>query len=282
MDQERLTYFIDLDGTLFDQNKKVRISDRNTSAILLLKNFANVIISTGRSFSDQRTQQALYQLRLTDVIASSGAQIFIDNKLAWSKLISDEIMLKIVEFAKKRKLMFVIFDNNGENMYTHNWLIYVINKIFFSKKLYSIKMDYKFNIKKHNNISKVAFILKSNKSYKTILEEFRLLFSEYTNSFSASGNYVIEITAKEANKGLAIVEYCKLKNIPLNTTIHIGDSQSDAVVKGYANKLVAMGNATNDLKAIADEIAPNYKKYGIYKYFININKQNKNEEVKDD
>ncbi|VDR42597.1 Uncharacterised protein [Mycoplasmopsis caviae] len=47
---------------------------------------------------------------------------------------------------------------------------------------------------------------------------------------------------------------------------------ADASVKGYVGKLVAMDNGTSDLKAIADEIAPNYKNGGLYRYFISPSK----------
>ncbi|WP_430000955.1 HAD hydrolase family protein, partial [Mycoplasmopsis bovis] len=47
------TYFIDLDGTLFDKKVGDRISHKNLSAMLLVKNCAKIVISTGRSYSDK-------------------------------------------------------------------------------------------------------------------------------------------------------------------------------------------------------------------------------------
>ncbi|WP_334199028.1 HAD hydrolase family protein [Mycoplasmopsis caviae] len=104
------------------------------------------------------------------------------------------------------------------------------------------------------------------------MKTFRVNFSDITNSYLASANYVLEITTIDANKGLSASAYCAFKGINQLNTIHIGDSMADASVKGYVGKLVAMDNGTSDLKAIADEIAPNYKNGGLYRYFISPSK----------
>ena len=80
---KEITYFMDLDGTLFDTNTltRNRVSGKNLSTILLLRNFANIVISTGRSFNDQKVQQVLYQTNISDIIASSGAEVYINKQL---------------------------------------------------------------------------------------------------------------------------------------------------------------------------------------------------------
>lgn len=268
MDQNQKTYFIDLDGTLFDQRKKSRISAKNISAILLLKNFANVVLSTGRSFSDQRVQQAIYQLGIKDVITSSGAEIYIDNNLVWQRTFKKDTTNKIQKFAEENKILYVIFDEEGETIYVHNAFDYWINKLFLSKKMHGIKRSKNFNFNNHKNITKIALILKNIAGAKNILKTFQVNFDDICNSYLASANYVVEITTIDANKGLSESAYCALKGINQNNTIHIGDSMADASVKGYVGKLVAMGNATSDLKVVADEIAPNYKSGGLYRYFV--------------
>ncbi|UUD35552.1 HAD family hydrolase [Mycoplasmopsis caviae] len=272
MDANQKTYFIDLDGTLFDQHKKSRISARNVSAILLLKNFANVVLSTGRSFSDQRVQQAIYQLGINDVITASGAEIYIDNQLVWQRIFNKEAVEKIKKFAEDNKIIYVIFDDNGETIYTHNAIDYWLNKLFLSKKLHAIRKNKNFDFNRHKNITKIALILKNVARAKSTLKTFRVNFSDITNSYLASANYVLEITTIDANKGLSASAYCAFKGINQLNTIHIGDSMADASVKGYVGKLVAMDNGTSDLKAIADEIAPNYKNGGLYRYFISPSK----------
>ncbi|MBU4690571.1 HAD family hydrolase [Mycoplasma sp. ES3157-GEN-MYC] len=262
------TYFIDLDGTLFDQHGITRISYRNQSAILIMQNFANVVFSTGRSYTDIRVQQAMKQLSIDDIICSSGAEVYIDRKLATYINIRDKAVNNIVNYATKRKVVFVVYDSNGEHLYVQNKIQLRLGNLFFKKWMNTISINKDFDIDKHRNITKIAFVLKSSFKTKRIIKEIQELYPDQVNAYAANRNFIVEITDISTNKAIATVEYCKLKGIDLSDAVHIGDSMSDACLKGYVGKLVAMGNATSQLKALADEVAPKHKNGGLYKYFI--------------
>ncbi|WP_029513600.1 HAD hydrolase family protein [Mycoplasmopsis primatum] len=264
----KMTYFIDLDGTLFDKKYKSRVSKKNLSAMLLIKNFANIVISTGRSFHDQRVKQTLMQLGTTDIICSSGAEIYIDNIRKYSFFISNQIVQEVIDFAKLNNLILVIFDENGESFYTNNWFIKSISKLFLPRKFYLIDNLKKANSMNHNNVVKIAFVIKNKFKAQKMLDNFNEKFSKWCNATLASSNFVIEITSVKINKGLAESIYIQDKNIDVKNTVHIGDSDSDITAKGYVGKLVAMKNSSTKLKTVADEIATNYKNGGLYKYFI--------------
>ncbi len=278
---KEITYFMDLDGTLFDTNTltRNRVSGKNLSTILLLRNFANIVISTGRSFNDQKVQQVLYQTNISDIIASSGAEVYINKQLVWKAIMEPQLVKEIAEYATLNKAIFVIFDSTGDTLYVNNKFERFVNRIMLSRKMKAIRLSKNFDVNKHSGVLKMAFIIKNVTNAKNLLNRFRLKFGSVTHSYLASSNYVIEITDAKANKGLALSKYCLLKNIDVKNTVHIGDSMSDSAVKGYAGKLVAMGNSTADLKAIADEIAPNSKPNGIYKYFVSKKKDKATEEL---
>ncbi|MBU4690027.1 HAD hydrolase family protein [Mycoplasma zalophidermidis] len=269
------TYFIDLDGTLFDQHGITRISYRNQSAILIMQNFANVVFSTGRSYTDMRVQQAMKQLSIDDIICSSGAEVYIDRKLATYINIRDKAVNNIVNYATKRKVVFVVYDSNGEHLYVQNKLQHCLGNLFFKKWMNTISINKDFDISKHRNITKIAFVLKSFFKTKRIIKEIQELYPDQVNAYAANRNFIVEITDISTNKAIATVEYCKLKGIDLSDAVHIGDSMSDACLKGYVGKLVAMGNATSQLKALADEVAPKHKNGGLYKYFIHHKRKQK-------
>ncbi len=98
-----------LDGTLFDKKVGDRISHKNLSAMLLVKNFANIVISTGRSYSDKHVMHTMHRLGITDAICSSGAEIYIDNVRKYAFFIDTEILPMIVDFARNNKLMLSYF-----------------------------------------------------------------------------------------------------------------------------------------------------------------------------
>ncbi|MGY5139585.1 HAD-IIB family hydrolase [Mycoplasmopsis gallinarum] len=272
--KDKKTLFIDLDGTLFDKNGISRISSKNLKILRLIKPFANIVFSTGRSFDDIRVKQTLKQTGINDIICCSGSHIFVDSQCIYNNLFDKELLNQIVQWAFARKIIVVLFDEIGELIYTHNWFEYAVIKLLLSKKLKKIRYAKNFNLEKLGNINKIAFIVKNPNQNLTLIKELEKAFPKTINAYAASKNYVIEITDAKSDKGIALKKYCDYKNIDLKNTIHIGDSMADASVKGIANKLVAMGNSTKELKAVADEIAPKAKNGGIYKYFMSKVKKN--------
>lgn len=126
----------------------------------------------------------------------------------------------------------------------------------------------KFSLDNHKGITKISFLFKTNFFSRKTAQKLLDTYPNTLSATTASNNYVIEITDIKTNKAKAAQEYASLKGIDLSNSVHIGDSNSDACLKGYVGKLVAMGNATKELKEIADEIAPKNKNGGIYKYLV--------------
>ncbi|ENY69172.1 Hypothetical protein, putative HAD family hydrolase [Mycoplasmopsis bovigenitalium 51080] len=264
----KLTYFIDLDGTLFDTNGVNKVSPKNQYAILIMKNFANVVLSTGRSYQDLRVKQVMNQLAINDVICSSGAELYIDNKLVFSTKIELETVLKIIEFANKNKISFMVYDENGDHLFLNNNFVWWLANKFLRKWIKTIDISQNFDINNFTNINKFSFGFLSVFKTKKILKKLQAFLGDKINAYISTRGHVIEITDKKANKALATEQYLSIKQIELQNTIHIGDSMTDACLKGYVGKLVAMGNSPAGFKRIADEVAPKNKRAGIHKYLI--------------
>ncbi|WP_406617880.1 HAD hydrolase family protein [Mycoplasmopsis lipophila] len=255
------TYFLDLDGTLIDKRNKQLISYKNIEAIRLLKEYANVVISTGRNFSDPKVQELMLLLNVKDVISSSGSEIYIDGKLVKSYSIDNNIVNEIIKYAITSKTSFVTFHENGDSFYGSNNFYRLLGRTFAWKKFYEIE-NYKNYISK-KRVLKIALIVSKLFSAKTILKKINLYFGNELKVNLASNNFILELTNIKADKGLAVVAYCKLKNLSLKNTIHIGDSMSDLSTKGYVGKLIAMNNSSKELKIYADYIGPKFSKAGI-------------------
>ncbi|QSB07732.1 HAD family phosphatase [Mycoplasma tauri] len=276
INDNEMTYFIDLDGTLFDKKIGSCISKKNLSAILLVKNFARILISTGRGSNDQKVKQAIYQLGIKDYICSSGAEIFINNERKYAFFLEESTIDKIINYCQTNKMMFVVFDQNGESIYLNSKVPYWFIKLFFTKKFHEIGLVQKYNKNAHKNIVKIAIVLKNRFKAEKQLNLFLKYFSETCNAYLASNNYIIEVTNAKTNKGIAASIYMQEKNISVSNTIHIGDSDSDVATKGYVGKFVAMMNSTSKAKAFADEIGPNYTRGGLFKYFLKNKKDTNN------
>ncbi|HEV2402642.1 MAG TPA: HAD family hydrolase [Candidatus Saccharimonadales bacterium] len=64
----------------------------------------------------------------------------------------------------------------------------------------------------------------------------------------------IHVTHKQATKEHAITELLRMLNIPKEATIGIGDDNNDINLFNGVGHRIAMGNAKEELKALADEV----------------------------
>lgn len=65
----------------------------------------------------------------------------------------------------------------------------------------------------------------------------------------------MEITHPDAQKGIALEALCKLLNIPAESVLALGDSGNDESMLKKAGLGIAMGNAPDFIKAVADAVA---------------------------
>ena len=66
--------------------------------------------------------------------------------------------------------------------------------------------------------------------------------------------YYLDITATAANKGDGIAILAHAMGVPLDRTIAIGDQANDLAMFARAGRSIAMGNATDAVKARADDV----------------------------
>jgi hypothetical protein len=73
----------------------------------------------------------------------------------------------------------------------------------------------------------------------------------------------IEINHINADKGKAFLYLAEFLNVPLENTVAIGDGSNDYSLLKSAGYAVAMGNAKNDIKKIADVITDDNDNDGV-------------------
>ena len=69
-----------------------------------------------------------------------------------------------------------------------------------------------------------------------------------------SSSTSMELTHPEASKGAGLAALCRLLEIPIGSTMALGDSGNDEAMLRTAGLGVAMGNAPDFIKAIADAV----------------------------
>lgn len=69
-----------------------------------------------------------------------------------------------------------------------------------------------------------------------------------------SQSYYLDVTARAANKGDGIAALAHAIGVPLARTVAIGDQANDLAMFARAGRSIAMGNATDAVKAQADDV----------------------------
>ena len=69
-----------------------------------------------------------------------------------------------------------------------------------------------------------------------------------------SQNYYLDITATAANKGDGVATLAHALGVPLDRTIVLGDQANDIAMFDRAGRAIAMGNATDEVKAKAANV----------------------------
>ena len=89
--------------------------------------------------------------------------------------------------------------------------------------------------------------------------------NNFTLQDKNEGICIINIINKEASKGHAILKLCEYLNVNIGDTMAFGDDINDMSMISTVGYGVAMGNAREEIKEIAKEIALSNNEPGIAK-----------------
>ncbi|NMB83905.1 HAD family phosphatase [Candidatus Roizmanbacteria bacterium] len=234
----------DIDGTLAPVVYHSVISDRVKKAIKDLngKNFT-FSLATGKPFF--LIEHLIEELEIkSPVIVDNGAAIYdpLTKKPLWDSIIKKESADIILEIAKTYRKE--IRASSGRESYE------------LKDKIPEDMRPRKF----------VAMGLKPEEagSYiKKIEAALKDVIVVRTSSFKGKDLLDVYVTNPDATKQHAVLKLAEILKISREEIIGIGDHYNDFPLLMACGLKVAMGNAVDDLKAIADYIAPSVEKDGV-------------------
>jgi len=261
----------DLDGTLLNSAKE--LTDEVRQAIsMLTANDKQVFIATGRHALI--ASKYIYDLDLnTPLIACNGALIMDirNEQILHMKLIKPDIALKVVSYCRQNQLDF---------------LVYVPKAIYYSENSKRVNVIIKYN----NSVEeKLRAPLYSAESLDVLNEDIIKilirtdddnLIKKLNEDVNKDGSLTIvqseenlfDIMASGVSKGAGLSILAKHFGIDLERTVVFGDNYNDISMFELAGMSIAMGNAEEELKRIADYITLSNDESGvsraIYKYIL--------------
>lgn len=266
-----------MDGTLL--NEKRKISECNKDAIMkAYEKGIYIVVSTGRIFANAEEFSRLIGVK-SPVIASNGAIIrgIDSNHIIHKSYFETKDCISILEILKRYKLK--PYFNTPEKNYTGDLKYRIL--LGHAKKrdgvLKKTKLEYvpfynkwtKVFEREKDNIVKCEIKCNDKEKLSIIRKELEELNKFDLVSFSTR---TIEVTKKGVSKGKAIERLAEYYGIKREEIIAIGDSENDLSMIKYAGIGIAMGNATEIVKASANYITDTNENDGvakaIYKYLL--------------
>ena len=236
----------DIDGTIlipegnFTDSVKRCISELSANGI-------KVVLVTGRMHA--AASLIAKDLGLTTPVVSYQGGLIKDNdKTLYEKCLTKEQAESIINWAKQEKIHINLY--NDDILYSEQEC--------YEVERYCNNLHTKYSVKKFSDINK-------NKVNKLLAIDYNnpLRIDKYEQELPKifpdlyivkSTPYFLEFSNKEASKYCAVEFLQNLWGIKKEETLTIGDQNNDIALLKAGGIKIAMGNATDELKNIANDI----------------------------
>ncbi len=198
----------------------------------------------------------------TPIVSYQGGMIkenSLDGKVYYNKYLEPEYARKIINWARENGIHI--------NLYMDD-VLYVekddeIIRRYTEARYISYKVSL-FNDLKFEKINKILLIDYANP--EKVNQWVKYLNKEYPQLYVVTSTpYFCEISHPDAKKSTAVEYLCKLWDIKQEEVLTIGDQNNDIELLKAGGIKVAMGNATDELKACADYITDTVTNDGFVK-----------------
>ncbi|MEG0404056.1 MAG: HAD family hydrolase [Anaerorhabdus sp.] len=243
--------FFDIDGTTYLNS--IHDSPETTKyAFKKLKELGiKIAICTSRTEAEMIKLPRHYYELMDAMVCANGAQIYINNKLVKSHFIDDLDILKALEIFSKNKIPYRWTSDTGDNYLSED--LEDIKNIFV--RLYNMSPD----VKKYNGEKLIHLLYYTHD--QNLKDEITITCS---NSENLNLGFANELTAKGINKSFSMIECAQMFAINKDEIAAFGDGYNDINMIETAALGIAMGNAKDELKKVADYVTGNIEHDGLY------------------
>lgn len=271
---------VDLDGTLLAEDLTIQEKDINALKSGQKRSYI-VTIATGRALFDAKQIISKYQLNCP-IIASNGAQIYVDEKKIYEHVIDSNVIQPIVQWLNQENLYYqvyltdkIIASNEGINQLQKDVVSLDphFNKNMFweaiKPQIYQNGLEVVPDIRKPANYRFVIKLMVVSPNLSKLHQAKEYLNQIKGCSVSSSGAFNLEITSTGVDKGAALHKICEYYGTTTENTIVIGDNLNDMPMFKIAGIGIAMGNADERLTKVATHITLSNYNCGVAYAFEN-------------
>ena len=246
----------DLDGTLL--NKEQAVSDENFCAISEMKRLGvEFVPTTGRSM-DEVDPSLINCPDIRYIITSNGAMVFDKNvgKTILARYISKDAVRLVFESVRPYNV-FIVAKEGGKayvdkNKYNPEFMNTCgINEYFghiISQHAVPIE-NFESFVFSSNEIEMIVLFFEFDETASCCKQ----IFEDTGKLSSAHANNYIEVYSSDASKGKTIVAFADMLGVDIADVIAVGDSNNDSTMIEEAGLGLAVDNACDALKELADQ-----------------------------
>lgn len=236
---EKKLFVFDIDGTLLDDNKN--LSETTKKAIKNLKKRHEVAIATGRNRT--MAMEVIKELEISNYIVCNGAAAYYQNDTIYSNSLDKRELNQLIEMA----------DENG-----HQMIYETVDHLRRRNKEPNSRMKEgmhhvgfpvpEFDREYYKNQSLVQCLLFYTKEEAKLYEEN--IFSQFR--FVRWHDYGVDVLPVDGSKYETITRLAQHIGISNQNIIAFGDGFNDLEMLRHVGTGVAMGNAKDEVKKVAD------------------------------
>ncbi|MBU5455143.1 HAD family hydrolase [Caproiciproducens sp. MSJ-32] len=263
---------IDMDGTLLGKGKKISIVNKNAIKRVHNKGI-QIVVTTGRIYNNAEYFSNFLGVN-SPVIAANGAIVRdkISNKVIYQNPISLNECFKLIDLLYEMKVFFHFYTIGG--IYSSSIITEIGTKIYMTKQVGYENLKIKYHVIKDKKKWKEFFEQNANQITKCIafsvnpakIEKLKEKLKDIDGIvYFGSGSRSVEIGNKGVSKGAAVKALAEHYGIKREEIMAIGDNENDMSMIEYAGLGVAMGNAIEPLKEIADYVTSSNVEDGVAK-----------------
>lgn len=233
---------LDVDGTLVPYDYNALPSEKVQQLISKAREQVTVCVATGRSYAFVEPVLKALQIDYGLAIVNNGAQVIdIETKKEYysQPLLPLDLQI-IINVLTDAGISFYLNAGGRDIPYERNYVPSHVYNIY-SRELFSTR--------------KIRSVIKKLADFPTIS------IQETAHKDAGLSGFVI--THSLATKLHGIVEVAKMLDITPREIVGVGDGYNDFPLFNACGLKVAMGNANDDLKQLADYVAPSVDDDGV-------------------
>ncbi len=260
---------VDLDGTLFNDNKD--IAKENLQAITRMLDAGHILaIDTGRPNHVMKKLLKRFGIFEHENIYLLGYQGTVgmrstEDTILFGQYLQNEPARRLLRYAIESGNSTLAFEYG--NIYSF-WESYdVENYRDLSKEPVAI-IDDPDELIGHNLTKIMVINYKNHELLYDFQDAHEAELSQYFESMFSDVAF-LEYIDKDANKGAGLMQLAEFLDIPVSDTVAVGDERNDISMINAASTGIAVLNARDELKAVADYITTVDNNHGAVAEVIN-------------